>query len=58
MTFTITDSYWVRLDWFNREFAPDTDMVILKDEKGEFSVTFRSVLIDTNRPELGKNDRQ
>lgn len=58
MTFTITESYWVRLDWFSREFAPDSDMVILKDDKGTFSVTFRSVLIDTNKSELGKNDRR
>ncbi len=38
MSFTIIGSYWVRGDWFTREFVSDIHYVILKDENGIRSV--------------------
>lgn len=52
MNFTIIDSFWVRHDWLTREFAPDYQLIILKDESGILSVCLRSLLINSNRKEL------
>lgn len=52
INFTIIDSFWVRHDWFTREFASDYQMITLKDEFGILSTCLRSLLINSNRKEL------
>ena len=54
MEFTIIESYYVRHDWFTREFAADYQQIILKDNNGILSTTNRLILQDSNKIELAK----
>ena len=54
MNFTILESYWVRQDWFYREFAHDVHVITLKDENGIISSSMRLILLDSNKPELAQ----
>lgn len=50
MAFTIMSSYWLRGDFYTREFAPDVHSLVLKDENGILSTcSIRRIdEIDTN----------
>ena len=54
MEFTIIESYYVRHDWFTREFAADYQQIILKDNNGVLSTTNRLILQDSNKKDLAK----
>lgn len=52
ISFTINSSYWVRNDWFTREFAPDYKIIVLEDENGTISTCLLSVLFYSDRRDL------
>jgi hypothetical protein len=54
MLFTIVESYWIRQDWFSREFAPDVHRILIKDENGVLSAALMSILFDSDKPEIGR----
>jgi hypothetical protein len=54
MSFTITSSYWVRHNWFYREFVDDYRRLVLQDENKIISSCSITMLMYSDRGELLK----
>lgn len=52
--FNIEESFWIKHDWFTREFASDYQILVLKDNNGVYSVCLRSLLIKSDKPHMRK----